>query len=121
MQFGIRNYDSDFVTTEKGFFSSKHKSRHKSLLSEHEEQIIRFCANPTRLDLFELIFIETLLVFQMIRAAEIYENTKVIIDFAVILIQFVLEIIYSLIKKLVKDKPKDVSGEIVLVIFFSSI
>lgn len=52
---------------------------------------------------------------QMISLAQIYDNVKVLVDFTVILIQFVFEIIYSLIRKLIKDKPKDVSGEIVLV------
>lgn len=51
----------------------------------------------------------------MFRFFQIYEHAKVILDFTVILIQFVIEIIYSLIKKVIKDRPKDISGEIVLV------
>ncbi len=52
----------------------------------------------------------------MIRLAHVYEHAKVIVDVAVILIQFLFEIIYSLLRTVIKDKPKDISGEIILVI-----
>lgn len=55
------------------------------------------------------------LLLQMIRLAQVYEHAKVILDITVLLFQFVFEIIYSLIKKVIKDRPKDISGEIVLV------
>ncbi|KAJ6648782.1 Short-chain dehydrogenase/reductase family 16C member 6 [Pseudolycoriella hygida] len=51
----------------------------------------------------------------MIRLNQVYEHAKIILDVTVIVIQFVFEIIYSLIKKVIRDKPKDISGEIVLI------
>lgn len=51
----------------------------------------------------------------MLRLEQVYEHVKVIVDFILILIQFAFEMINSLLKKVIKDKPKDISGEIVLV------
>ncbi|KAG4073873.1 hypothetical protein HA402_014078 [Bradysia odoriphaga] len=52
---------------------------------------------------------------QMFSLAQAYEHAKVVVDFTLILIQFAFEIIYSLMRKVIKDKPKDISGEIVLI------
>lgn len=51
----------------------------------------------------------------MLTFAQAYEHAKVVVDFTLIIIQFAFEIIYSIMKKVIKDKPKDISGEIVLV------